>query len=110
MRSESIGPYLVVADGSGTIVAENYDGADMAGFDSRIETTLETGSTYTIWATSWQGGTRRARPRSRSTGRRFATGGRPRVRPLRPQAAPCRTDLDRLNTEYSVSILQACPR
>lgn len=55
MRSESIGPYLVVADGSGTIVAENYDGADMAGFDSRIETTLETGSTYTIWATSWQG-------------------------------------------------------
>jgi hypothetical protein len=55
MRSESIGPCLVVADGSGTVVAENDDGADMAGFDSRIETTLEAGSTYTIWATSWQG-------------------------------------------------------
>jgi hypothetical protein len=102
MRSESIGPYLVVADGSGTIVAENDDGADR--FDSRDRWHLHQQGDVLA------GGTRRARPRSRSAGRRFATGGRPSVRPLRSQAAPCRTDLDRLNTGYSVSILQACPR
>lgn len=53
MESSALDAYLVLADPSGSGVADDDD--SQGGTDSRIETTLSESGTYTIWAGSYDG-------------------------------------------------------
>lgn len=53
MRSEALDPYLVLEGPAGATVDHDDDGG--GGTDSRLDVTLETDGTYTVWAGSFSG-------------------------------------------------------